>query len=207
MFSSRFILPVALGAATLFASSGAWAQSSNWTVDPAHSEVGFSVKHMMFTHVRGVFRKYDAKITLDDKDISKSSVDVTIDAASVDTSVADRDTHLRSPEFFNVEKNPNLTFKSTKIVKAGKDKLKVTGDLTINGVTKSVILAVDGPSAESKDPWGNIKRGVYATTTINRKDYKLVWNKALETGGVLVADEVKIELSLELQKPAPDKKS
>ncbi len=177
----------------------AQADSSSWSLDPAHSEVGFSVKHMMVTNVRGKFTKFDGTVTLDEKDVTKSKVEVSIDVASIDTGVGDRDQHLRSPDFFNAEKNPKLTFTSTKVQKAGKG-LKVTGDLTINGVTKPVTLSVSEVTKEGKDPWGNVKRGASASTEISRKDFGLTWNKALETGGVLVGDEVKITLELELLK-------
>lgn len=197
----RTLTTFALGLSLSFTAATASAQSS-WSADPTHSEVGFSVKHLMVSNVKGQFKKYDVKVALDEKDITKSTLDVTIEAGSIDTGLADRDAHLKSPEFFNVEKNPNLTFKSTKIAKAGKNGLKVTGDLTMNGVTKSVVLNVEGPTSEIKDPWGNIKRGVSATTTIKRTDFGLNWNKALEAGGVVVGEEVKITLELELVKKA-----
>jgi len=125
---------------------------------------------------------------------------VTIDTASINTNVKKRDDHLRSADFFDVTKYPAMTFVSKKVVRSGKDTLKVTGDLTLHGVTKEVVLAVEGPSRESKDPWGNIRRGATATTTINRKDFGLNWNKALETGGVLVGEEITINLEVELIK-------
>lgn len=182
------------------AASAAEPATTVWAVDTGHSQVGFSVRHMMVANVRGRFTKFDGTLTLDEKNVTASKVEVSIDAASIDTSHEDRDKHLRSPDFFNVEKHPSITFKSSKVAKHGKDGLKVSGDLTINGVTKPVVLEVSGLSSAVKDPWGNTKRGASATTTINRKDFGLTWNKALETGGVIVGDEVKIELELELAK-------
>jgi len=139
-------------------------------------------------------------VTIDDADITKSKVDVTIDAASIDTANAKRDEHLRSPDFFDVAKYPTLKFVSTKVAKAGEGRLKVTGNLTIHGVTKEVVLDVEGPSPAVKDPWGNTKSGASATTKINRKDFGLTWNKALETGGMVVGEEVLITLEVELLK-------
>jgi polyisoprenoid-binding protein YceI len=174
------------------------ASAATWTIDPDHSSVGFKVRHLMVSNVKGVFEKFTGTVELDDKDITKSRVEVTIDTNSINTSVQKRDEHLRSADFFDVSKYPAMTFVSKKVAKAGKDKLKVTGDLTLHGVTKEVVLAVEGPSKESKDPWGNVRRGASASTKINRKDFGLTWNKALETGGVVVGDEVIINLEVEL---------
>lgn len=173
------------------------ASASTWSIDPDHSTVGFKVKHMMVSNVYGKFEKHAGVIELDDKDITKSKVQVTIDTNSVNTNVQKRDEHLRSADFFDVAKHPTMTFVSKKVAKAGKDRLKVTGDLTLHGVTKQVVLDVEGPTKESKDPWGNIRKGVTATTKINRKDFGLVWNGVLETGGVAVGDEVTITLEIE----------
>lgn len=173
------------------------ASASTWNIDPDHSNIGFKVKHMMVSNVKGSFEKHTGVIELDDKDITKSKVQVSIDTASVNTNIQKRDDHLRSADFFDVAKYPTMTFVSKKIAKAGKDKLKVTGDLTLHGVTKQVVLDVEGPTKESKDPWGNIRKGVTATTKINRKDFGLVWNAALETGGVAVGEEVTITLDIE----------
>jgi polyisoprenoid-binding protein YceI len=176
--------------------------ASTWEIDPAHSNVEFSVRHMMVTTVKGHFQKVSGVVEIDDKNITKSSVEVTIDAASVDTREPKRDAHLKSPDFFDVAKYPVITFKSTKVEKAGTGKLKVTGDLTIHGVTKAVVLMVEGPSPAIKDPFGRTVRGVMATSKINRKDWGMTWNKALDTGGVLVSDEVKLELNAELAEKA-----
>ena len=178
----------------------ALAFASVWNIDPEHSNVGFKVRHLMVSNVKGSFEKHSGTVDINDKDITKSKVEVTIDTNSINTSVQKRDEHLRSAEFFDVAKYPTMTFVSKKVAKAGKDKLKVTGDLTLHGVTREVVLDVEGLSKESKDPWGNMRRGATASTKINRKDYGLVWNKALETGGVAVGDEVTINLEIEMIK-------
>ena len=152
----------------------------------------------MVSNVRGSFEKNTGTVEINDKDITRSKVEVSIDTNSINTNVQKRDEHLRSADFFDVVKYPAMTFISKKVANAGKDKLKVTGDLTLHGVTKEVVLDVEGPSKESKDPWGNIRRGVTATTKINRKDFGLVWNAALETGGVAVGEEVTITLEIEM---------
>ena len=180
------------------------ADPTSWNVDPAHSNASFTVRHLVISNVRGEFQKMSGAVKLDDKDPAKSSVEATIETGSIDTRVVDRDKHLKSPDFFDVEKYPTITFKSTKVESAGRGKLKVTGDLTMKGVTKPVVLAVDGPTAEIKDPWGNARRGFAATTTINRRDWGLNWSKVVEAGPV-VGDEVKIEIEAELIKQAPDK--
>jgi polyisoprenoid-binding protein YceI len=181
----------------------ALAVASTWNIDPDHSNVGFKVRHLMVSNVKGSFEKHSGVIDINDKDISKSKVEVTIDTSSINTNVQKRDEHLRSADFFDVAKHPTMTFVSKKVAKAGKDKLKVTGDLTLHGVTKEVVLDVDSISKESKDPWGNMRRGTTATTKINRKDFGLVWNKALETGGVAVGEEVLITLEIEMIKAQP----
>lgn len=177
-----------------------FAFASTWNIDPEHSNVGFKVRHLMVSNVKGSFDKYAGTVDINDKDITKSKVEVSIDTSSINTNVQKRDEHLRSADFFDVAKFPAMTFVSKKVAKAGKDKLKVTGDLTLHGVTKEVVLDVEGPSNESKDPWGNIRRGASASTKINRKDFGLVWNKALETGGVAVGDEITISLEIEMIK-------
>jgi polyisoprenoid-binding protein YceI len=179
----------------------ALALAASWNIDPDHSNIGFKVRHLMVSNVKGSFEKVSGTVDINDKDITKSKVEVTIDTTSINTNVQKRDEHLRSPDFFDVAKFPTMTFVSKKVAKAGKDKLKVTGDLTLHGVTKEVVLDVEGPAKESKDPWGNLRRGASATTKINRKDFGLVWNKALETGGVAVGEEVLITLEIELIKP------
>jgi polyisoprenoid-binding protein YceI len=178
----------------------ALAFATTWNIDPEHSNVGFKVRHLMISNVKGSFEKNSGVVDINDKDITKSKVEVSIDTASINTNVQKRDDHLRSPDFFDVAKFPTMTFVSKKVAKAGKDKLKVTGDLTLHGVTREVVLDVEGPSKESKDPWGNIRRGATATTKINRKDFGLTWNKALETGGVAVGEEIAITLEIEMIK-------
>ena len=190
-------LPIALLTLT-----PAMALASTWEIDAAHSNVEFSVRHMMVTTVKGQFQRISGVIEIDDKNITKSSVEVSIDAASVDTREPKRDGHLRSPDFFDVAKFPSITFKSTKVEKAGTGKLKVSGDLTIRGVSKPAVLMVEGPSPALKDPFGRTVRGAMATSKINRKDWGMTWNKALDTGGVLVSDEVKLEINTELVEKA-----
>lgn len=178
------------------------AMAATYELDPSHTTAQFTVKHMMVTNVRGEFGKVTGTLDVNDKDITKSTVNVTIDTTTIDTREPKRDEHLRSKDFFQVDKYPVITFKSKKVEAAGEGKLKVTGDLTIRDVTKEVVLDVDGPSKEIKDPWGNMRVGTTATTTLNRKDFGLNWNKALETGGVLVGDEVKVSLEVEAIKKA-----
>jgi polyisoprenoid-binding protein YceI len=180
------------------------AEASSWNLDPAHSQATFSVRHLVISTVRGEFGKLTGAAQFDDKDVSKSSVEATIDTTTIDTRVAKRDEDLKSENFFDVAKYPTITFKSTKVEKAGKGKLKVTGDLTLHGVTKPVVLAVEGPTQDIKDPWGNTRRGFAATTTINRKDFGLAYSKAIEAGPV-VGDQVKIDISAEFVKQAGDK--
>ena len=178
------------------------AAATTWHLDDAHSTVGFSVKHMMVTNQKGAFDKFNGTIELDDKDVTKSSVNVEIDVASINSKNAKRDEHLKSPEFFDAAKFPKLTFKSTKVEKAGAG-FKVTGDLTMHGVTKPVVLDVAPLSDEYKDPWGGTHRGTSATAKVSRKDFGLTWNAALEKGGVVVGEDVSIELQIELVPPAP----
>ncbi len=187
-----------LFAATLIALPGA-AFASTWNIDASHSEVQFKVRHLMISNVKGEFQKFSGVLNFDEKNPSKSTVEVTIDANSVDTGDKKRDDHLRNPDFLDTKKFPTLTFKSTKVTKK-KGGFKVQGNLTIHGVTKSVVLDVEGPTKSVKDPWGNTKRGVSATTKISRKDFGLTYNAALETGGVVIGDEVKISIDAELAK-------
>src|SRR5512137_1180665 len=177
-----------------------FAFATTWTIDPDHSNVGFKVRHLMVSNVKGSFEKHTGTVEIDDKDITKSKVEVSIDTNSINTNVQKRDEHLRSADFFDVAKYPTMTFVSKKVAKSGKDKLKVTGDLTLHGVTREVVLDVEPLAKESKDPWGNMRRGTTASTRINRKDFGLVWNKALETGGVAVGEEVLITLEIEMIK-------
>ena len=197
---TRVISIMAL-AATLSLPAGA--ATSTWQIDPNHSAAQFAVRHLAISTVRGAFTKVNGTIQLDDKDMSRSSVEVTIDADSVDTRVPNRDKDLRSDHFFDVQKYPTITFKSTKVEQAEPGKLKVTGDLTIHGVTKPVVLDVEGPTAAVKDPWGNQRAAANATTKINRQDYGVKWNATMDGGGLVVGDDVAITIDLEMvQKPA-----
>lgn len=179
---------------------------AGWEFDDAHSKAIFTVKHLTVTNVTGKILGMKGSIHLDEKDITKSNVDVTLDTATVDTDNDKRDEHLKSPDFFDVKKFPVMKFKSTKVEKAGEGHLKVSGQLTIRDQTKPVVLDVEGPSAAVKDPWGNVKRGLSATTKINRKDFGLTWNKTLDGGGLVVGDEVKIVLEVELNEKKSDAK-
>lgn len=170
--------------------------NSNWQVDATHSSIGFSVRHMVISKVHGRFTKWTATLALDESDLTRSSVQVSIDAASIDTGVADRDNHLRSPDFFDVAKFPTVTFQSKKVEVVAPGELKVTGDLTLHGVTKPVALAVEH-GGKGKDPWGNTRTGFTARASLNRKEFGLAWNQALETGGVLVSEKVELELELQ----------
>lgn len=174
--------------------------ASTWNIDPEHTSVGFKVRHLMVSNVKGGFGKVSGVVNVDDKDITKSSTAVTIDTTSIDTGVAKRDAHLKSPDFLDVAKYPTMTFVSTGVMKGAGGAFKLQGNLTLHGVTRPVVLQVEGLSGEIKDPMGNIRRGASATTTINRKDYGLVWNKMLETGGVAVGDEVIISIEVEMVK-------
>ena len=180
--------------------SSAPAAATSWKIDPDHAQVGFKVRHLMVSNVRGNFDKVAGTVQIDEADISRSTVNVTIDTSSVNTGIARRDEHLRSADFFDVARFPTMTFVSRKVAKAGPGNLQVTGDLTIHGVTRPVVLNVDGPTAEIKDPWGMTRRGVSAGARIDRKDFGLVWNKVLEAGGVAVGDDVEIHLEVELIK-------
>jgi polyisoprenoid-binding protein YceI len=171
--------------------------TTTWNIDPAHSLAEFKVKHMMIAHVKGHFSKVTGVLVHDESDRTKSRVEATIEAASIETRELQRDTHLKSADFLHVEKFPTLSFKSTDIKVAGDGELKVQGDLTIRGVTRNVTFTVEGPTPPTKDPWGNTRIGISATTKINRKDFGLTWNAALETGGILVGDEVTITLDVE----------
>ncbi len=172
------------------------AETSNWTIDPAHTNSQFSVKHLVIYTVRGQFGKTTGALRLDEKDLTKSAVEATIDVTTIDTRVADRDTHLKSPDFFDAAKYPTMTFKSTKVEKAGDDKLKVTGDLTLKGTTKPVILDVSYSPTAITGMKGESRRGFSATTKISRKDFGLSWSKVVEAGPV-VGDEVTIVIDAE----------
>lgn len=174
--------------------------ASSWQIDPEHSTIGFSIRHMMISNVKGVFERFTGVVSIDDKDIAKSTAKAVIETASINTRIEKRDEHLKSPDFFEVAKFPAMTFVSKKIVPSGKDRLKLVGDLTIRGITREVTLDVENLTEAVKDPWGNIRRGASASTKINRKDFGLTWNKAIETGGLLVGDEVTISIEVELIK-------
>ncbi len=178
---------------------------TNWKIDPQHTFAQFAVKHLMISTVRGEFHGVNGTVNWDDKDITKSSVEVTIDATTVDTREPQRNDHLKSPDFFDVAKYPTMTFKSKKVEQVSAGKLKVTGDLTIHGVTKEVELSVGGPAAAIKDPWGNQRSAINATTKVNRQDFGIKWNKNLDGGGVVVSDEVSITIDLEMVQQAPAK--
>lgn len=191
---SLFLLALsALSVATLAA------QTSTWNIDPNHSTAQFTVRHLAISNVSGNFTKVTGSVVLNEKDLTQSQVNAVIDAASVDTRVPDRDKDLRSPNFLDVEKYPTLEFKSKRIVNNG-GKLQMIGDLTLHGTTREVTLDVDGPTPELIDPWGNVRRGFSASTTINRKDFGVVWNNTLKTGEAVVGDNVKIQIDVELVK-------
>jgi len=191
---------ILLAAALLCLVAPGLLHAAPWEFDPTHTGVQFKVRHLMISSVRGEFEKVTGKIVYDEADVTKSSADITIDTASINTRVAKRDEHLRSPDFLDVKKYPAITFRSKRIETAGSGTLKMTGDLTIRGVTKEVVLTVEGPTPSIKDPMGNSRVGGQATTKINRKDFGLVWNAALETGGVVVGDEVEITIDVEIYK-------
>ncbi len=188
-----------VSAIVLLASMSALAQTSNWNIDPAHSTAQFTVRHLGISNVTGNFTKVTGSVVLNDKDTTQSQVSASIDVSSVDTRVEARDKDLKSSDFFDVEKYPTIEFKSKRIVSGG-GKLQLIGDLTIHGTTHEVTLEVDGPTPELADPWGNLRRGISATTTINRKDFNLVYNHLLKTGEAVVGDKVKIQIDAELVK-------
>lgn len=167
-----------------------------WNIDPTHSGVQFTVRHLMVSKVRGTFTAWTAELDLDDDDITKSSVEVSIDAASVDTKESKRDEHLRSPDFFDVENFPKVTFKSTRVTRTDEDTLEVLGDLTIRDITRPVTLVVE-EGGRVKDPWGGTRAGFSATTSIDRKSFGLNWNALLEAGGVVVGDKISIAIEIE----------
>jgi polyisoprenoid-binding protein YceI len=177
-------------------------QAETWNIDTAHSSAQFSVRHMMVSTVRGEFDKVTGSVDLNEKDITQSKVEAVIDATTVSTRNEGRDKHLRSADFLDVANNPSITFKSTKIEKGSDGRLKVTGDLTLRGVTKSVVMDVDPLSPAVKDQRGNLRSGTSATTRINRKDFGVNFSAVLDGGGVVVSDEVNITIDVELVKPA-----
>lgn len=180
-------------------SSAAMAQSTKWTQDASHSNVGFSVKHLVISSVTGNFKTYSVTVLSDKEDFSDAKIDVSINTASIYTDNENRDNHLRSDDFFNSEKFPTITFKGKSMKKVGKNKYKLTGDLTIRNVTKTVTLDVEF-GGKIKDPWGNTKAGFRIEGVINRFDYGLKWDKTVETGGLVVDKEVRIVCDVELAK-------
>jgi polyisoprenoid-binding protein YceI len=174
--------------------------TTTWNIDPVHSVAEFKVKHMMISNVKGHFPKVTGRLTLDESDLTNSHVDGSVETTSIETRDPQRDAHLKSADFFDVDKFPTLAFKSTGIRLVRDGELAVEGNLTIRGVTRKVVFSVEGPTPPAKDPWGNTRVAVSATTKINRKDFGLTWNAALETGGILVGDEVTITLDLQFVK-------
>ncbi len=174
------------------------AATTTWNVDPVHSVAEFKVKHMMISNVKGQFASVKGVLHLNETDLTRSHVEASIEAASINTRDAQRDAHLKSADFFDVEKFPALSFKSTRISRVGE--LAVAGDLAIRGITRNVVFTFEGPTPPAKDPWGNARVGLSATAKINRKDFGLNWNAALETGGILVGDEVTITLDVQFVK-------
>jgi polyisoprenoid-binding protein YceI len=179
-----------------------FAAPSTWQLDPAHTAATFTVRHLMISTVRGEFSNVTGTIRFDDADLTKSTVDVSIDTTTVNTREPDRDADLRGDHFFDVKNYPTMTFRSKKVEKAGTGKLKVTGDLTIRGVTKEVVLDVDGPTGPIKDPYGKERMAVSASTRINRQDFGVKWNANMDGGGVVVSDGVNITLDAEMIKQA-----
>jgi polyisoprenoid-binding protein YceI len=176
---------------------------TQWQIDPVHSAAHFSVRHLMISNVRGEFTKLTGSALINSADPAKSTVEITIEAASINTREPQRDEHLRSADFFDVANHPTLTFRSKRIEALGPEHLKLTGDLTIRGVTKEVTFEVEGPTPPVKDPWGNIRAGITASAKINRKDFGVAFNALTETGVLVVGDEVKITVEAELIQQAP----
>jgi polyisoprenoid-binding protein YceI len=174
--------------------------ATTYNMDPAHSNAHFKVRHMMISNVRGEFGKISGTVVLDSKNPEACKITAEIDVSSINTREPQRDAHLKSADFFDVEKYPTIRFESTKVQSSSPSSYKVTGNLTIHGVTKEVVLKVEGPTPETKDPWGFTRSGAEATTKISRKDFGLTWNQALEAGGVLVGDEIDISIDVELVK-------
>jgi polyisoprenoid-binding protein YceI len=183
-----------------FAAAGLFAQTTSWHIDPLHSSAQFSVRHMMISTVRGHFGGVKGNVSLDAKNPAADTVDATIDCTSINTGEPKRDSDLKGDEFFDVKKYPVMKFRSTKVEPAGPGKLRVTGDLTINAITRQVVLDVEGPTDPIKDTQGRTKVGIQATTKVSRKDFGILYNPVMETGGVAVSDEVAIELDIELLK-------
>jgi polyisoprenoid-binding protein YceI len=176
-------------------------KGAKWVIDPAHSKIGFKVKHLMIANVQGSFKKFDANVSIDNEDVSTLNVSVKIDTASITTEAEDRDTHLKSADFFDSEKYPNITFESTGAKDLGDEMYELKGNLTIKETTKPITLTVEYGGTIT-DPWGNTKAAFSVTGEVNRKDFGMVWNAALETGGVLVGDKVKLDCDVEFTKVA-----
>ena len=181
------------------------AATTTWQIDPQHSSAQFAVRHLGLSTVRGAFSKLSGTMQLDDQDVTKSTIEVSIDVNTVDTREPDRDKELRSERFFDVARFPTMTFKSKKVEQVAPGKLRVTGDLTIHGATKEVVLDVDGLTAPAKDPWGNQRIAASATTKINRQDYGVKWNAKLDNGGAVVGDDVNIIIDVEMIKKSATK--
>jgi len=176
------------------------AATTTWNIDPAHSAAEFKVKHMMISNVKGKFTELSGVLSLDEADVTKSAIEASIPINTISTGDEQRDGHLKSADFFDAEKFPTMTFKSAKVTSASGGEFTVTGDLALHGVTKPVTFDVEGLSRPAKDPWGNLRIGLSATVKINRKDFGLIWNSALETGGVLVGEDISITLDVEFIK-------
>jgi polyisoprenoid-binding protein YceI len=174
--------------------------TTTWNIDPVHSHAEFKVRHMMVSNVKGQFTSVKGQLILDEADLLNSRIEASIDANSINTREPQRDAHLKSPDFLDAEKFPTLTFKSSHVSRVDEGELAVDGELTIHGVTRKVVFEVEGPTPPAKDPWGGTRLGLTATTKINRKDFGLTWNAALETGGIMVGEEVTITLEVELVK-------
>jgi len=175
-----------------------------WNIDTAHSGIRFSVRHMVFAKVRGRFADWRGTLRFDSGDLTRAQVEVEIDAASIDTGVAERDGHLRSPDFLDAEQFPSLRFESTKVEASGGDRYRVHGNLTIRGTTREVVLDAEY-AGEAKDPWGNQRAAFVATTSIDRRDFGLTWNQVLEAGGVLVGEGIDIEMDVQVVQVADSK--
>jgi polyisoprenoid-binding protein YceI len=184
----------------LFFATPSIAEVSTWKIDTDHTSAQFKIQHMVISNVRGEFPDVRGTILVDEKDLTRSSIDAVIAADSISTNHTKRDNHLKSADFFDVEKYPTLSFKSKKVIQKSENEFRILGDLTMHGVTKEIELLVSGPTQTIKDPWGNIRMGARATAEVDRKDFGLTWNKFLETGGLVVGNEVEITIDVELIK-------
>lgn len=191
----RYLIPFILW---LILATPVFTFAATWEMDPAHSSFQFKIRHLTVSNVKGDFNKFRGLVMIDDQKITQLKAEISIDAASVNTGHGQRDEHLRGPDFFDVTRYPTITFVSKKVIEAEPGRLKVVGDLTLHGVTREMIVDVEGPTPEVKDPWGNFRRGATATAKINRRDFGLAWNKVLDAGGVVIGDEVNIYVEVEL---------